>query len=189
MELWPTSAFGGGLAIFFALVLLTTIVLIIVNAPLAFDGACFLFRILNQCQLVVEHRRLFDVVVQLPVLAALRLSRGIELPALTFSAALASTSIAGLAISWLVCRRCPSLFLWPALSICIVTLPGLFFFQNEQLMVVTLLWPAFLVSLIGASPASKTLFGAARISSCERATSRAAIARCWSGRMSVPHSE
>jgi hypothetical protein len=158
VKLWPTSPFGRGVAIFFALVLLTTIVLIIVSAPLAFDGAYFLFRILDERQLVVEHRRLIDVVVQLPVLAALRLSRGIELPALTFSTALASTSIAGLAISWLVCRRRrPSLFLWPALSICIVTLPGLFFFQNEQLMVVTLLWPAFLVSLIGASPAVLTL--------------------------------
>jgi hypothetical protein len=72
---------------------------------------------------------------------------------LTFSAAYCSIPALGLATSWLVCRRRPSLFIWPAMSICIAALPGAFSFQNEQIMVATLLWPALLMVLLGAPAA------------------------------------
>ncbi len=123
------------------------------NAPLAFDGAFYFFSVLDHHKFAVFHDRLINVPLQLPMLAAAHLTQNVHVLRLIFCAAYASVPALGLAISWLLCRsRRPALFIWPAMSICIATLPGQFNFISECITSVTLMWPALLAILL-AGPA------------------------------------
>jgi hypothetical protein len=154
----PAEPFARAVAIFFALVVLALGMSALVSAPLSFDGAFFLFRVLDTQRFAAYHGRIINIPLQLPVLAAAHFTQNMDLLRLTFSAAYAAIPLLGLALSWLVCKsRRPSLFIWPAMSICIAGLPGQFFFQSETIMVVTLLWPALLVVLVGGSATVLTL--------------------------------
>jgi hypothetical protein len=151
---WPLHPFDRAVAIFFALVLLTIAIATIVSAPLCYDGAFYLFRVLDSQRFSAAHLRLINIPLQLPVLIAQRLTQDLGVLRLIFSAAYASVPVFALAVSWFVCRsRRPSLFIWPAMSICIAGLPGQFFLSSETIMAVTLLWPALLTVLIGAPAA------------------------------------
>ena len=148
-----TEAFNRAITIFFGLIALALGIATFVNAPLSYDGAYFLFRVLDDHQFAAFHGRLINIPLQIPLLAALRFTQDIRLLSLAFSAAYASIPLLGLALSWLICRsRCPSLFIWPAMSICIAALPGQFSLQSESIMAATLLWPALLAVLLGATP-------------------------------------
>jgi hypothetical protein len=152
--IWPARPFDRAVAILFALVLLALGIATFVNAPLSFDAAYFLFRVLDTHRFADAHNRLINILLRVPVLVATRFTQDIRVLCLTFSAAYASIPVLGLAASWHVCRsRRPSLFIWPAISICIAALPGEFSFQSEQIMVAALLWPALLTGLIGAQAA------------------------------------
>jgi hypothetical protein len=149
--IWPAEPFVRAVGIFFALVLLALGIATFVSAPLSFDGAFFLFRVLDAHQFAADHGRLINIPLQLPVLAAARFTENLGVLRPVFCAAYAVIPAVGLAVSWLVCRsRRPSLFIWPAVSICLVGLPGQFSFHSEAIIAVTLLWPALLTVLIGA---------------------------------------
>ena len=152
-RIWPAEPFDRAVAIFFALVLLAIAIATVENAPLSYDGAFYLFRVLDSERFSAAHLRLINIPLQIPVLIALRLTPDLAVLRLAFSAAYASVAVFALAVSWFVCRsRSPSLFIWPAMSICIAGLPGQFAFQSEAMMADTLLWPTLLAVLIGASP-------------------------------------
>ena len=152
-RVWPLQPYDRAIAMFFALVLLTLGIAAVMSAPLSYDGAFYLFRVLDSQRFSAEHLRLINIPLQLPVLIAMRLTADMSVLRVAFSAAYASIPVFALAVSWFVCKsRRPSLFIWPAMSICIAALPGQFAFQSEAMMAVTLLWPALLVVLIGASP-------------------------------------
>jgi hypothetical protein len=147
------KAFNRAITIFFGLIALALGIATFVNAPLSYDGAYFLFRVLDDHQFAAFHGRPINIPLQIPLLAALHFTNDIRLLRLAFSAAYASIPLLGLALSWLICRsRCPSLFIWPAMSICIAALPGQFSLQSESIMAATLMWPALLAVLLGATP-------------------------------------
>ena len=149
---WPVERFDRAVAIFLALTLIALGIATLVSAPLSFDGAFFLFRVLDTHQFAADHGRLINVLLQLPLMVATHFTENLGALRLIFCVTHAAIPALGLAVSWLVCRmRRPSLFIWPAISICIAGLPGQFSFQSEAIMVVTLLWPALLAVLIGAS--------------------------------------
>ncbi len=160
---WPAGSFERAVAILFALVLLALGITTLVNAPLSFDGAYYLFRVLDTHQFAYDLNRLINIPLQLPVMAAIHFTQDIRLLCLTFSAAYCSVPVSGLAVLWLVCRRRPSLFIWPAMSMCVAALPGQFFFQTEAIMVPTLLWPALLTPLIGTPAAVLPLVAIASV--------------------------
>jgi len=150
-SIWPAEPFDRAVAIFFALFLFALGIAVFVNAPLSYDGAFFLFRVLDTHQFAADHGRLINIPLELPVLVATHFTENLRVLRPLFCAAYAVIPVVGLTVSWLVCRsRRPSLFIWPALSICIAGLPGQFSFQSEAIMAVTLLWPALLTVLIGA---------------------------------------
>jgi hypothetical protein len=152
-RVWPAQPFARAVAIFFALILLALGFAAVMNAPLSYDGAFYLFSVLDSNRFSTAHGRLINFPLQLPVLIAMRLTQDMSVLRVAFSTAYASIPLFALAVSWFVCRsRRPSLFIWPAMSICIAGLPGQFAFQSEAMMAVTLLWPALLAVLIGASP-------------------------------------
>jgi hypothetical protein len=150
--------FNRAIAIFFGLVAIALGIATFANAPLSYDGAYFLFRVLDDHQFAAFHGRLINIPLQIPLVAALHFTQDIGILRLAFSAAYASVPLLGLALSWLVCRsRCPSLFIWPAMSVCIAALPGQFSMQSEAIMAATLLWPALLTVLLGATPGGLAL--------------------------------
>jgi hypothetical protein len=145
------ATFSRAVGIFFAFVILALAIATSVNVPLSYYGAFFFFRLLETHRFVVEHARLIDIPLELPMLAASRFTDNLSVLRPIFCAAYAAVPALGLAASWLVCRsRRPSLFLWPAMSICIISLPGQFSLHSEALMAVTLLWPALLAVLAGS---------------------------------------
>jgi hypothetical protein len=144
--------FDRAVAIFFAFVLLGLGIATLVNAPLAYDGAFFFFRVLDTHQFAADHGRLINLPMQLPVLIATRFTDNLHLLRLLYCAPEAAIPLLGLGLAWLVCKsQRPSLFIWPAMSICVAALPGHFSFHSEAKMVVTLLWPVLLAVLSGAS--------------------------------------
>ena len=154
METSPTHSFNRNVAILFGAVLLALSIAAGLRAPLAYDGSYFLFRVLDSRQLMVPHGRIVYIPIQLAALIAAHFSDSVQVIGLIFSGVTASVPALGLLVSWLVCRRRPSLFLWPAIAICIIKLPGLMFFTSQQRLAVTLMWPALLTSLVGAAPAT-----------------------------------
>ena len=154
MRLWPAEPFARAVAIFFALVLLALGIAAVVNAPLCYDGAFYLFRLLDSHRFSAAHLRLINIPLQVPVLVATHLTQDLRVLRLTYCAAYASIPVVAMAVSWFVCKsHRPSLFIWPAMSICIAGLPGQLFFQSETIMAVTLLWPALLAVLVDAPAA------------------------------------
>jgi hypothetical protein len=145
------QTFSRAVGIFFAFVILALVIATLVDAPLSFDGAFFLFSVLDTHQFADAHGRLINIPLQLPVLAASHFTDNLNVLRPIFCAAYAAVPALGLAVSWLVCKsRRPSLFIWPAMSICLVGLPGQFSLHSEAIMAVTLLWPALLAVLVGA---------------------------------------
>ena len=154
------SRFHRGVTLFLALVVLALGFAAVVGAPLSFDGAFFLFRVLDKHQFAADHGRLINIALQMPVLVATRYTESLAALRALFSIAYVAVPFIGLAVSWMVCKaRRPSLFIWPAMSICIASLPGQFSFHSEAIMAVTLLWPAILAVLLGGSLLTLALVG------------------------------
>src|SRR4029077_1663076 len=102
-NIWPAEPFQRAVAIFFALVLFTLAIATLVNAPLSFDGAVYLFDVLDTHHFAAAHGRIINIPLQLPVMAAAHLTQNIAVLRLIFSAAYASVPLLGLAASWIVC--------------------------------------------------------------------------------------
>ena len=150
-RIWPEDRYQRGATIFFALIALTWGVTTFVNAALIYDGAFSLFRLLDRQFFVADLDRMINVPIQLPALSATFVTNRLGVLSRIFSGAYCAVPCMGLGLSWLLCRRHPSLFVWPAFSICLAELPGRFFFTNEQVMLATLFWPALLTAIFGAS--------------------------------------
>jgi hypothetical protein len=159
-----TETFRWAVGIFFAFVVLTIAIATFTDAPLSFDGAFFLFRVLDNRHFASDHGRLINIPLQLPTLIAARFTDNLEVLRPLFCAAYALIPLLGLTVSWMVCRlRGPSLFIWPVMSICLAGLPGQFSFHSEATIAVTLLWPAMLTALVGAPPTVLPLVAIASI--------------------------
>ena len=146
--------FNRAVMIFFALVMLALGIATLVNAPLSFDGAFFFFRVLDAHRCFAFHGRPINIPLQVPMLVAAHFTENMRVLRLAYCASYASIPLVGLGTAWLVCRsQRAAIFIWPAISICVVGVLGQFFFQSEAIMAATLLWPALLVVLVGAPSA------------------------------------
>jgi len=154
------ARFHRAISIFFIMVVLALGLATIVSAPLSFDGAFFFFQVLDTHQFAAYHGRLINVALQLPVMLATRYTESLPILRASFSIAYTAIPLIGLIVSWMICKaRRPSLFIWPAISICMACLPGQFSFHSEAIAAVTLLWPALLAVLLGASATVLSLVG------------------------------
>ena len=145
------KSFDRGVTLFFVLIVIASVMATCVNAPLSFDGAFFLFRVLNAHQFASDHGRLINLPLQLPVMIGARSTENLAILRILFCGTYAAIPLIGLGVSWLVCRSRGSLFIWPAMSICLGGLPGQFSFHSEATIVATLLWPALLAVLVNPS--------------------------------------
>lgn len=134
---------------FFALVALSVLVAAAAALPLTWDGSYYLFELLNRGEPFTPHERLINVPVQFPVLLFRLLTDEAEPLILVFSLAYAAVPVVALSMSWLVVRtRTPRLFVWPALGIGMVTLPGQASMISEALISLQLFWPVILAVLL-----------------------------------------
>jgi len=148
------GTFDRAAALFLLLIALGLAAAILANAPLSFDGAFYFFTLLDGHKFLAFHRRLINLPLQAPLLAAAHFTGSLGFLRLIFSASYATVPALGLLLCWPICRvRRPSMMLWPALSICVIALPSQFFFVSETIMEAALLWPALLAVLLGVSPA------------------------------------
>ena len=139
--------------IFFALVAAALIVAALCGDPLSWDGAFYLFLTLDRQIPFFTRARAINAVLETPVLAVSHFSNNFTILRAVFCICYAAVPGLGLALSWIACRaRRPSLFIWPALSICLAMLPGQFHLISEAFMAASLTWPVFLAGLIGTEP-------------------------------------
>jgi hypothetical protein len=136
--------------LYFQITALGLLVAALCSAPLAWDGAVYLFHLLDDQAPFVPHARIVNEPLQLPVLLLSRVTGNLTLLTLAFSAIYVSIPLLALALSWWAVRtRAPSLFVWPALGIGLGTLPGQFMFVSEANLAVQLFWPIGLAILTG----------------------------------------
>ena len=135
--------------IFFVLVGAAVITTSVLGGPLSWDGAFYLFQLLDRQFWFLTLHRFINLPFQSPALFASRFTSNLKILDLIFSLSYASVPMIGLWVSYLICRKRPSLFIWPALGICIVALPGILLFTSEGMMNVSLSWPLILATLVG----------------------------------------
>jgi hypothetical protein len=140
---------GVSVRIFFALIAAALVTCSILRGPLSWDGAFCLFEVLDRRFWFVQDYRFIDVPLEFPVLFASHFTSNLNILAMLYSLSCAAVPMLGLAASYLICRKRPELFIWPALGISVATLPGIFCFNSEAIMAASLFWPVLLATLIG----------------------------------------
>ncbi len=120
------------------------------EAALSWDGAYYLFKALDLREPFVPLNRSVNAALQAPVLLAARTTSDMALLRRLFVLPYVLVPLVGLALSWWVARnRRPDLLVWPALSICLLSLPGQLFFTSEGPIATALFWPVLLALLLG----------------------------------------
>jgi hypothetical protein len=121
----------------------------IASGPLVWDGSFYLFSILDSQDFFCPHDRMSNVIIQFPVLIASHyFTENLAVLRFIFSLQYALIPFLSLLISWIVVRRTPRLFIWPALGICIATIPGQFIFVSEIVIALQLAWPVLLILIV-----------------------------------------
>ncbi|HLZ27578.1 MAG TPA: hypothetical protein VKV73_09685 [Chloroflexota bacterium] len=139
--------FATGLA-FFALVGAGLVAAVVDDAPLTWDGAYYLFKALDLQTPFVSTNRLINAALQAPVVVASYFTSDLGVLRRVFDAAYVLVPLVSLASAWWLCRGRPGLFKWPALGICVASLPGRMFFVGESTMATDLFWPLLLGLLL-----------------------------------------
>jgi len=119
------------------------------DAALSWDGSYYLLRTLNDQAVFVPNYRFYNVVLGLPTLLASYVTPDLSVLRAVFGLTHVFIPFAALVTSWLIVRKAaPALFVWAALGIALVTLPGQFGFIFEGVQVAQLFWPVLLAILL-----------------------------------------
>lgn len=147
-----------GIGTYFALTLVGLVFATLCKAALAWDGAPYLFQLLDSQALVVPNNRLIHVPLQLPVLLLSHFTKNLDILQVGFGLAYAMMPFLALVASWWVTReRARHLFVWAVLGIGLGTLPGQFDFASEAKIAVALFWPLLLILLTRTQKAHATI--------------------------------
>jgi hypothetical protein len=130
----------------------------VLGLALAWDGAWYLFNVLDRGRPFTLFARWVNVPLDVPVVMARLLTRDTGLPSLVFGLAYFAVPVVALAASWWVVRkRAPRLFVWAALGIGLVCLPGQAFAVSETMTAIQLAWPILLAVLAGSVRENRVL--------------------------------
>jgi hypothetical protein len=133
---------------FFGLMTAALGIAVACGVALTYDGAYYLFRVLEDGAVFVPNRRTLHGVLQAPVLLASQSTRDVFTLHLVFGASYVTVTLIALWASWWVVRRArPTLFVWPAFGVCLALLPGQITLISEGAMVIQLMWPVYLMLL------------------------------------------
>jgi len=128
---------------------LSAIVSGLCGGPLAWDGAYYLFKILDEGRPFAVGYRSTTAPLHWAVLAARRLTQDLAALRVVFGLAYALLPLLCLALCWLVVRRRkPQLFLWAVLAIGPGMLAGRLAYPSEALTALDWCWPIVLLVLV-----------------------------------------
>jgi hypothetical protein len=120
------------------------------NAALGWDGSYYYVLQLSAGRPVAQHHRFTAELMQVPAWLAAKVTGNVAIIRLAFSAGYILVPLVVLALCWwVVRRRNPDLFVWPALAIGLATVPGQLFFVSENLIGVQLSWVLLLLAATG----------------------------------------
>jgi hypothetical protein len=130
--------------------LLGIIIAVVNGAALSWDGAVYLFTLLDRQEAFVPHNRLINVALQTPTLLVSQITDDVLILKAVFNLTYTLIPLISLGLSWLVVRNHNrSLFIWPVFGIGIGTLFGQLQFIAEAIIVLQLFWPILLTIAIG----------------------------------------
>jgi hypothetical protein len=116
----------------------------------AWDGSWLLFEILDTGRPISPSSRWINVPLELPAIAVRHLTENVGVMSALYGLPYFLVPAIALATSWWVVRtREPRLFVWAALGIGLVSLPGQVFAVSEVVIAMQLTWPVFLAVLAG----------------------------------------
>lgn len=137
----PAAMYGRAVRVAVALTALGGLVAALCRSGLAWDGSYILFSTLHEQRPFITHGRLTSNLMLWPVVALSSVTHNLTVLGIVFTALWAAVPCLALVLCWLLVRhRRPSLVRWPTLGICLVTLPGQFFFASEALAAAQLFW-------------------------------------------------
>lgn len=146
------------MGLYFGLIGVGLAVAAVFGGALVWDGSAHLLRVLQQQAPYVPDGRLLDLLLDAPLVLALRASTDFAVLRPLFGLSHACVPLVSLAGSWLVVRDTrATLFVWPALAIGMATLPTQLQLSADDLQVVQLFWPVFLAAAIGL-PRAKLIY-------------------------------
>jgi hypothetical protein len=133
-----------------ALIAIALATAVISNATLLYDGAWFLFRVVDLQRIEVPQLRITFGVLQWPLLQATRLTDSFAFLRIIYSIPIVIAPLVSMAISWWIIRKdAPHLIVWPALGVLLVDLPGQMHWIATSIRTNQLFWPILLAILIG----------------------------------------
>ncbi len=135
---------------FFAIVTAGLVIAAVCGLANTWDGSYYLFRTLDSRVPYVTHQRVLDFALSAPSLAASYFTADLSSIRVVFGLSYILLPLASLAACWWIVRkRAPALFVWPALGIGIGMAPGMLSLTTEANEAVELFWPVLLSLLIG----------------------------------------
>lgn len=135
-----------------AIVLASMAVLIaaIAGTILLYDGAWFLFNILDTHRIEIPQLRISFALMQWPAIWAAEATDSLPIVRFVFSIIVMAMPPIAIALCWWIVRKdAPWLIVWPALGIFLVDLPGQIHWIATSIRTNQLLWPILLAVFIG----------------------------------------
>lgn len=135
---------------FFGIMAVGLIFAALCHAALAWDGAIYLFEVLDNQRPYMPQQRLINWPLDWPIILISRVTSDLPFLATTFGLIYVTFQLSLLAAAWWVVRdKARTLFFWAALGLGLGMLPGQFYFVAEGNLTVQLAWPLVLAILTG----------------------------------------
>jgi hypothetical protein len=140
----------GAVRSFFLLAAIGFAVAALCGAALSWDGAIYLFELLDKQRPYVSQGRLVTWPLHLPVVLASKVTSDLAALTIVFGLVYTALPFATLAAAWWVVRDTnPALFIWPAYAFGLGLLPGQLNFIAEGNIALQLAWPVALSIIVG----------------------------------------
>ena len=135
---------------YFSLTALGLLIAAFCGAALSWDGAAYLFHVLDEQRPFTPNHRLINIPLQWPVLLSSHFTSDLAVLRTIFGLSYITVPLVALALSWWIVRhQARSLFVWAALGVGFATLPGQFLLVSEANIAIQLFWPILLAILTG----------------------------------------
>lgn len=119
---FPANSLPTSLPVLLSLVGVLAVVSTVVSMPLGFDGSYYLLKLLDESAPYVPHNRLGNILLQLPALLASNIGDRLTPAVMAFSFTYSVLPLACMLACYLMVRKHnPSLMMWPAISMALVS--------------------------------------------------------------------
>ncbi len=135
-----------------AVILATAAVLVaaLAGAILLYDGAWFLFQVLDTHRISIPQLRISFALMQWPAIWVAEATDSLPLTRFVFSLIVMAMPPISIAICWWIVRKAaPWLIVWPAIGIFIIDLPGQMHWIATSIRTNQLFWPILMAIFIG----------------------------------------